>query len=1599
MNEMQDGFEEKERKSTQLRKTLMGRYESTQAKLKEEKGHLEDRVDELQERTKELEAAAGATGAGESLGSEFMAVDSARSTKDELEMLKREHELELSNRKADRAAAVEQKKKLDEQLAESEGRERALGKLSKEQEAQLSGLLAQVEDLAKTAKEQGAKARNLESERREIEGQLKTKAAELEDAQSSCNRLEEQLAKVNLGAEAAFQARETAEGGLTEKMVHLERLQTAAADERKQLEGELEASKQAHIKSEAQLQRKIEQLESARAELKGQLDQSKEAYDVAAASHLKQTRELQDENKTQAAAAQAKQNELESVVELLRKSVSDSEATLADTQRQVVGLEQRAQASSATDSERTDAEAKLRFELGQLKSAHADRSAAADQFTAEALRLTSELASEQQAVQTLEVEVQRLTQREVTLRNSNEGRKTELAVLQDRFNVQKAELAAALHRLEAAGRVAVALATEQAEAERKSAEVTQLQLDMEAAASATRELQRSAKETSGEKERLEARLSQMTTANDRQTEELNALRAGKEMSNVDAMRRQAELEADLLEAQAELHALKDLSAETESGLEMLMEEQEQEMEQTQKELDATKSALAAAIKEAGDVDASRKKLAEECIALKAELATTKADLEKATTTQSDLSGDKQELEQLLESVTTQRDELKVALSTSAGELAGLQQQLIEANKKSAALQEATLELERQLETATNDHIRADDILKQLQQQMDANLEKWQLGTEQNDRAVKAVTGELAEANSKLELATFELSGLEASNRALESELNAAKDDLQIGLAKRDRDLEDEKEERQREGEEYEMMVEDLSNELESLTEQSEISKLEKAKAEAALVAVIAQHAAELEKYRKEKSMDAQSLRKLVEKHESLTSANKLLVEKVARLEKQLAEQATDQTRLMSTQGEQLNEVEQLRAELQSNTLRHTAEVASLQQTNEEHAAALVTLKAELNQITEAKEALDEELETVKEDLETVTRDKDNAIAEIDDLMGLQSEMNTEIDGKAEKIEELESEKEVLKSKISSLESDLAELQSQVEQLEAAPRLDPEEAATLEKLKTENSTLQAEATEHSEEIEELKAKNGKLLDEINELMVLQQELYDENEQLRNVESSSTPRKVKGLAGLSGMGSAEEELRFEELNDEMQKMKRDLNKQQIAEERQKNEFQRAQSTIAEQKAAMEEMEAGNSDLLEELSELQSDMMTMNEELEAAKTNGGRRSSDVGSGGGGKSSGVNLTQIELEEVQEKLEASQTELKQQTELASTKSDELVELREKHAEQGTVLAHTTKDRDALTDEVNDFMVMMTEVNEEIKQLKNDKGISTAVETQKGISGTAGIGEALLREDLEGCKEQIEELKQDLASVTATKADELAKMQSLLDEKQQEFEDVLEEVEDLTAENDETIHMVSQLNDELDECKNTIRMNKALGSTAGGPLNATASLIPESAYTEDSSAAEELDDKRREIRVLEAKLQDTTLDNQDYQLKIQKLTRDLSNANFQITKLQNEVDSLKKKAVIDSNALDVARNSPRRMSSHPAAGKGSDSKPVLSCLGASSPAAVTGGGDAARSRRSSTGRPSSVNSDASPTPRDSINPSDFFNSIIAAGSKRPSAAK
>ena len=123
-----------------------------------------------------------------------------------------------------------------------------------------------------------------------------------------------------------------------------------------------------------------------------------------------------------------------------------------------------------------------------------------------------------------------------------------------------------------------------AEIDALKAQVVQLEAGLQTGAAAARELEQAVKEGEALAERLNERLATMTSTNERQTEELNALRSGRDLSNDQASRAKAELEADLMEAQAALHAAQDLAAETESGLEMMMLELSGDMEKMEKDM-------------------------------------------------------------------------------------------------------------------------------------------------------------------------------------------------------------------------------------------------------------------------------------------------------------------------------------------------------------------------------------------------------------------------------------------------------------------------------------------------------------------------------------------------------------------------------------------------------------------------------------------------------------------------------------------------------------------------------------------------------------------------------------------------------------------------------------------------------------------------------------------------------------------------------------------------------------------------------------------------------------------------------------------------------
>jgi len=438
---------------------------------------------------------------------------------------------------------------------------------------------------------------------------------------------------------------------------------------------------------------------------------------------------------------------------------------------------------------------------------------------------------------------------------------------------------------------------------------------------------------------------------------------------------------------------------------------------------------------------------------------------------------------------------------------------------------------------------------------------------------------------------------------------------------------------------------------------------------------------------------------------------------------------------------------------------------------------------------------------------------------VNDLMVLTSELHDDVTAEKERREQhqLEVEQQQLEydRQIDVLKFEKEEAAEQLHEHGGSKKELVRLTQSLEKLQKEHASL----VEDNRTVEE---ENMSMQEEINELLSITQELRDENDKLKQLGATSLDAaagEARGLVGRSGItaGSLAEQ-RNDDLEAEVKALKTELNQQKAQMREKELAVKRANLKWKEDvEQSKVEYDAASSDLIKELEEYRdeiNELLQVNTDLRNdihVLKEGGDVGTAIGGGGGQKESLLGnsaedaLAKMKMDDLRSELEKFQQTVLEKDVRIKELEIETSGLSRKNGELDHKLT-------ASIEEQNTLMGFMTEVNEELKDLKQNRGGNLdALAAQTGLLGPSavlesmdGVQSALINSELEVALEdakakdvEIEALgkaQQELQhDVTELKKDVKAK---LIQVRQVEAE-----LDELTSENDELLELVRTTNE------------------------------------------------------------------------------------------------------------------------------------------------------------------------------------------------------
>eukprot|EP00039_Didymoeca_costata_P002530 m.60810 g.60810 ORF g.60810 m.60810 type:complete len:1308 (+) comp11353_c0_seq1:169-4092(+) len=586
----------------------------------------------------------------------------------------------------------------------------------------------------------------------------------------------------------------------------------------------------------------------------------------------------------------------------------------------------------------------------------------------------------------------------------------------------------------------------------------------------------------------------------------------------------------------------------------------------------------------------------------------------------------------IETLEGNKEDLKTQLESLKSDSAAQRHRMQETiDNLSHELQKKANEVEELRETAR--------LAEEAKQRLEENKRQVEQLTEHGSKEAEA---EILSLKSELESKARQVANIQDKNRDLQNKLETEKKMYQSTINKLNLELEDAQENLIAAQEEHDGVVEVLNSELEELSEEVDRITNENNTLQEEHNLLVSEHESLLEKVGKDKKTDVKTIRDLLGKLETQKGLHKTSLDRVAQLESRVAEKEKEASDLQRTVDRIAGELGNLKSEAKSRIARHGAEVESLQQSLQKAEKRVVELE-ELNaKKTEKYEAALTEESVIKETVKELEEEKDTLSAEVDDLLGFQSDLNAENAELQDKLAVLTREKEVSEDRVNMLEKLIEDLRNEIASMEGGVQPnEPNKQVQIERIEE----LEEKLVEKEDTVQELTRSNNSLTEEVDNLMGFNSELNEEIKALKDNKRLSATTSVSGFGGLQDAAQAalekeeleESRVQLANLNKELEKKKAELDKLRERHEkdlrRLENDLMEKHESLREATEEIEEIKIENSELVTMLTETNDDKDRLLKELESKDAHKGLLGTQVSANAFEESSSEKLKDKERE------------------------------------------------------------------------------------------------------------------------------------------------------------------------------------------------------------------------------------------------------------------------------------------------------------------------------------------------------------------------------
>ena len=1147
----------------------------------------------------------------------------------------------------------------------------------------------------------------------------------------------------------------------------------AKDDEVKQAQRQLAESEAALAKATTTMTKKVEALEEAKADAKAQLEESKVALSAMKAENQASIRDLTKSSREAEASLQVAKNSLE----IAQKTLSDTEQLLQEAHVKASSMEAAADKLRLEVRTLTESEEKFQSQAMSQSSSQSEKAAQIATLKDENARLDAlRKKADVQLEEHLDAHAKRLgswNDKEAELHVSLKAKSDE--ILELKTKLQEAEGSKDVAEAGAAEvmKLKDALAKEKDEAHRLH---EQLQQEKDRSAehlTALREMRDEKDGAISEKEQIQLIVNSLEHETGRLKAQLSQMAEGSGKTEEDAVAKQREMDEELAALFEEMERNEQVAKETERALGNEICDREEELVEVKAELEDLQSERDRFTAHHQEIQDAMEGIAKEDAVLQEELNAVKRD-------NLILGADVSSTREALESKAAEVLRLEKVCDASDAQIAKINQQL-------SGAETAKGDAERKAASMTQ---RFDALLAEfrvLETTASESKEKHAAEVVELNAIVSGLKADKDRKHAELLSGTRSLSEIRLRAEQLEHQVDTLKIEIEDAQIKAE-EMEDEHE-----------------DELAQLNEELEMSK-----AEAEAVAETCQ----------------EEIDEIADREEKLQFEKQMLEDRQAQLEAKLANLAaiTSQERTASlTRTQALETTADELTTQKENLLRElkaaSANVVRLEDFLKSTTAAYEKFKAGVSD-REAK--LADQLNFKAEELEEVTAEKDSLLDEVNDLMVLTSELHDDVTAEKERREQhqLEVEQQQLEydRQIDALKFEKEEAAEQIQEHGGSKKELARLAHSLEKLQKEHAAL----VEENHTVEE---ENMSMQEEINDLLSITQELRDENDELKELGALSpdgASGEVQGLAGLTGITSESlAEQRSDELEAEVKALKTELNQQKVRMREKELAVKRANLKWKEEvEQSKSEYDAASSDLIKELEEYRdeiNELLQVNTDLrndiEVLKEGcGAGAGTDSGGSGGGQNDSLlgnsaenALAKMNLDDLCSQLEKFRQAVLEKDVRVKELEIETSGLSRKNGELDHKLA-------ASIEEQNTLMGFMTEVNEELKELKQNRGgnldalaaQTTLLGSSAVLEGMSGVQTAFINSELEVALEDAKAKDVEIEALGMAQKDlqhDVDELQKDVKAKLIQVQQVEAELDELTSENDELLELVRTTNE------------------------------------------------------------------------------------------------------------------------------------------------------------------------------------------------------